>query len=275
MKVLFTGHRGFLGREIIPELEKDCEIVLYQGDLRDFHALSEFVILNKVNRIIHAAVRGGRRTQVDTFHVLVENLQVGTNIIRLGLPTLAFCSGAIYGRQENIYLAKESSSASRYPTDFYGQSKFLFREIAKDYPNIHLVRFFNVFGVTETPERFLRANVVRHRNRTPIQVYQDFRMDFFYVKDSIDYLKAWLLDKSLPREINMVYVEKLFLSDLARIINYIGGYEVEILVESIEQGLDYCGDGSLLKSLNFDLKGLEFGVGKLMDVYHSSIAPNF
>ena len=87
-------------------------------------------------------------------------------------------------------------------------------------------------------------------------------------------MKAWLLDKSLPRELNMVYNEKLFLSDLARMLNDLAGYKVEILVKDNKPGLDYCGDGSLLNSLNLGLKGLEFGVCKLLDFYHSGNISN-
>ena len=93
MKVLFTGHRGFLGREIIPEINKSVEICYYQGDLRDYSQLSQFVADQKIERVIHAAVRGGRRNRIDTQLDLAENLVSSMNVLRLELPTISFCSG--------------------------------------------------------------------------------------------------------------------------------------------------------------------------------------
>jgi len=83
MKILFTGHRGFLGRELIPKLVPDYEVVKFDGDLRDFDELSKFVSLNRIDGVIHAAVRGGRRLKADDYSVLEENLLVGVNVFRL------------------------------------------------------------------------------------------------------------------------------------------------------------------------------------------------
>ena len=115
MKVLFTGHRGFLGREIIPEINKSVEICCYQGDLRDYSQLSQFVADQKVERVIHAAVRGGRRNRIDTYLDLAENLVSSMNVLRIQLPTISFCSGKIYGWQNSIENKSENDFEGIFP----------------------------------------------------------------------------------------------------------------------------------------------------------------
>jgi len=267
MKILFTGHRGFLGRELIPELSKEFEIYKFEGDLRNFNQLSDFVSTNHIERVIHAAVRGGRRFKVDDHSVLEENLASSINTLRLGLPMVAFCSGAIYGRQENVLNAREEKAGSLFPKDFYGQSKFLFRQLVKGDSNVTLLRFFNVFGVLETPERFLRTNISHYWKQQAMKVFQDFYMDFFYVQDSTPILLRWLSGEVIPNEMNLVYQEKHLLSEICNKINGLGPYKVEIEIDKEEHGSDYCGDGSVLASMSLNLKGLDYGLEKMFNYY--------
>lgn len=69
MKILFTGHRGFLGRELIPPLSAKTEIITFKGDLLNYSQLAKFAVDNSISRIIHAAARlviDGILTQVIT-----------------------------------------------------------------------------------------------------------------------------------------------------------------------------------------------------------------
>jgi len=263
MKVLFTGHRGFLGRELIPKLAREFEIKIYEGDLCHFQELRQFVADNRIEKIVHAAVRGGRRIKVDDYKVLETNLVASTNLLMLDLPTLSFCSGAIYGRQESLSNSKENQAGDRYPDDYYGQSKFLFRQIAIDKPNIQILRFFNVFGVQETPERFLTSNIRRYINREPMQVFQDFYMDFFFVEDSLPLVSRWLKGVEIPKEINLVYTKKYLLSEICQKINKLGNHSVEVEFTNDLPGKNYCGDGTVLESQGLNLKGLEYGINEI------------
>lgn len=260
MNVLFTGHRGFLGRELIPKLSNDFNVKRFDGDLLNFQELHKFVETNRIEKIIHAAVRGGRRIRVDDHKVLEENLMASTNLLIFGLPLLGFCSGAIYGRQESLSNSKEIEAGDRYPSDYYGQSKFLFRQIAIDKPGIQFLRFFNVFGIEETPERFLKSNIRRYISDEPMQVYQDFYMDFFFVEDSLPLIVNWLLGVNLPKEINLVYQNKFLLSEICEKINQLDNHSVPIEIANNQMGKNYCGDGSLLDSQGLQMKGLNYGI---------------
>lgn len=260
MRVLFTGHKGFLGRELIPKLSTYIDVITYPDELEDVRGLKSFVKSKEVDAVIHAAARGGRRTSIDNERILVANLASSLNVAHLDLPTLSFCSGAIYGRQSSIFLAKEESSGNRYPDDIYGQSKFLFHETIKNSGNVTFLRYFNVFGLSEGFDRFISFNISRYMEKSPQVVYKDFFMDFFYVHDSIPIILDWLNLRLVPNEVNLVYPEKLKLTQVCNIINTLNDYSSPITILDHGDGKDYCGDGSLLRSLNYKLVGLREGI---------------
>jgi hypothetical protein len=60
--------------------------------------------------------------------------------------------------------------------------------------------------------------------------------------------------------INMSYVKKYKLSDIANIINELSTYKVDINIENKLFGLSYTGNGMQLNSLGLNLKDIEFGI---------------
>jgi hypothetical protein len=95
-------------------------------------------------------------------------------------------------------------------------------------------------------------------------IHQDIIMDTFYAKDTIPILKAWIRGDKVPKNINLVYKNKLRLSDICSIINDISTSKVEIEIQNKLQGNNYYGNGSLIEELNFSLKGLREGISEVM-----------
>lgn len=263
MKLLFTGHRGFLGRELIPLISDDCEILTWEGDYTDRLETLEFINDLKVQRIIHAAARGGRRTKSDSPNVLINNLLSSLNILEASVPSILFCSGAIYDRRLTIDKANEESSNKSYPSDYYGQSKFLINQIAKAYDHAVLLRFFNVFGKSEGLDRFISFNVSQYIKREPMVIYRDFEMDFFSVADVAPIIRSWLHGRKLPKEINLVYEQKFSLTEICNFINQLDSHKVSIEYLSPPSELNYTGKPDVLKSLEFDFDGLRNGIREM------------
>jgi len=264
MRVLFTGHRGFLGREIIPVLGTSFDIVQYQGDLTNWREFSNFIESKGVDRIIHAAVRGGRRNKQETTETLANNLQSSFNVIRTQIPTISFCSGAVYDRRKSLDSVTESQSGDYFPVDYYGQSKFIINKFAAGENGITTLRFFNVFGQSEGIDRFITYNITQYINRKPMSIFTDFYMDFFYVKDLVPILHSWLEGEILPKEMNLVYMQKFLLSEICSIINGISSYNVPIQHNGPPKEINYTGDGSLYSKHFPEKLGLERGI---IDIY--------
>lgn len=264
MTILFTGHKGFLGRELIPSISSEENVITFDGDYTNQRTTREFIGDFRVTKIIHAAARGGRRTKSDTPEVLLNNLVSTLNVLDATLPTLMFCSGAIYNRDKSINQAKEELSNASYPSDFYGQSKYFNNLLAKKQNATRTLRFFNVFGKSEGLDRFISFNIHRYIQKEPMIIFKDFQMDFFYVLDVIPVMKLWLAGGILPKEINMVYEEKVYLSEICELINQLGEHKVPIEHKEHKSNLNYTGNSDALYSIKTPLMGLRKG---LVDMY--------
>ncbi len=271
MRVLFTGHRGFLGRELIPLLRNSYEVILYPDNLCDWVKFEHFIDSKSIDRIIHAAVRGGRRNKIDSSETLINNLQSTFNVFRTQIPTINFCSGAIYDRRRSLDSIIEEESSSSIPHDFYGQSKFIINKLAALEEQVSTLRFFNIFGTSEGLDRFISFNVIQYLKREPMVIFQDFYMDFFYVKDLLPVLDFWFDGGLLPKELNLVYLQKLLLSEICEIINDLSNYKVPVNYDAPQSEINYTGDGSRFVKLFPDTLGLRRGIYEMYQFFQKNL----
>lgn len=258
MNILFTGHRGFLGREVIPHLSKNHVVFYPDIDYTDFNSVSSSISDNNIEFILHAAIKGGRRIRQDNSDDFYINMKMFENLALQNIPMINFCSGASFGRQDDIFLSEEEKVGDRIPEDFYGFSKYLITQRCRQLNHVYNLRFFNVFG-TQTPDNmFTSANIKNYISKKEMVIFKDKLMDFFGINDTKKIIDLYLTkDANLPKELNLVYENKLKLSDVATMINELSDYKVPISIR--EPGMDksYCGDGLKLKELGIKFDGLE------------------
>ena len=261
MNIVFTGQRGNLGKEIIPLLEKDHTVHYSSIDYSNPKIVESFFRNRNPDFIIHAAIRGGRRTRTDIPEDLHNNILMFENLAAQRIPMINICSGAAYGRGEEIFKVEEKYFGNRVPTDYYGLSKYMITHRCRQYNHVYNLRFFNMFGVHAPDTMFTTANIKNYINKRDIQVFQDRFMDLFGILDVykvIDfYLKSGRDRLNLPKELNLVYQETKLLSEVAEMINNLSDYKVPIKI--LENGYDkaYCASGAELSKLNLKLDGLQ------------------
>ena len=267
MKILFTGQRGFLGRELIPYLEEQGHDVTSSNiDYSDEKNLEQFFRnRERFDFIIHAAIRGGRRIREDIADDFHNNVRMFEELASQGIPMITFCSGAVYGRQEKIYCLKEDQGGLRIPTDYYGFAKYIIALRASQLNHVYTLRFFNVFGPTSQKDMFTAANIRNYIDKKEIVVFKDKYMDFFGISDTKKVLDLYLAKaKELPKDINLVYDTTQTLSEVGDMINNLSDHKVPVKV--VEGGMDkaYCGSGRILSTLDLKLDGLQH---ELKNVY--------
>ena len=114
MKILFTGNRGNLGKEIIPLLEEDHSVQCYNIDYSNFDAVNSFFRHREIDFIIHAAIRGGRRVRADIADDFYNNMMMFENLAAQKIPMINICSGAAYGRQDDIFKVDEKTLVKEF-----------------------------------------------------------------------------------------------------------------------------------------------------------------
>jgi GDP-L-fucose synthase len=273
-KILFTGGNGFIGRQIIPLLEKEgWEIVRPRSHQVRLEITSEVDSLfngEKYYAIIHGAIVGGRREVEDGAGVFYTNMHMFENIFRHIKDTEIFInldSGASYGRPAPVEQPSPEHFGIVIPIDNYGFSKYSIAKRVLNHPKGINLRIFGCFGPHEESSRFFNTNINNYIKKKNIEIFKDRKMDFIYANDLYKIISYFLSmgKNSLVRDINCVYKDKYYLSEIAEIINNLSDYNVEVIKQGSYEEYPYCGHYNNIECIKYD--GLEKGIEDCYDYY--------
>lgn len=269
MNILVTGSNGFIGSNVIKLLSDNINYKLFKGNRNTINLYStddieRYIDKNKIDVVIHCAIDGGNRLEQDTYETFYKNILMYENLIKFSHKYkmfINFGSGAEFDRKENISNINESEVFCVIPTDFYGLSKNIISKLSSHCPIVLNLRLFGCFYHNELSTRFIKNNINNYINHKSMIIHQDQYMDFFYMEDLINIIDYSLNNPiSTYKDINMSYLKKYKLSDIANIINELSSHKVDINIENKISVLNYTGNGEKLNSLGLELKGLEFGI---------------
>jgi GDP-L-fucose synthase len=250
MKILITGTNGFIGSALCKSLEGEHEITCVtrnncdltkQDDVKQLFSSKYFDV------VLHCAIKGGSRLKEDSWSVMDDNLKMYYNLVEnrshFG-KLISFGSGA------EIFANNEP----------YGLSKKVISQSISEQPNFYSIKIFSLFGEDELETRFIKSNIKRYLNCEPMIIHQDRDMDFFYMEDFISLVKYYINTQNPPKEVDCTYSNTYSLHDIAKIINLLGNYNVDIKVEKGGYGDTYYG---IFKDLGIAYVGLEEGIKKV------------
>lgn len=246
-RILITGKTGYIASSLIESLNGEYEVVSLGRsdiDLTNAFDVMQWFRNKYFDVVIHTAIQGGHRLSKDDMSILDTNLRMYYNILD---------NNNHYGKLINIGSGAELFAA----TTPYGLSKHIIRQSVLDKKNFYNVRAFAVFDENELPTRFIKSSILRYMKKEPIQIFQDKKMDFFYMKDFVQIIKKYIEGNTLPKEIDCTYTQSYRLSDIAEFINTLDLHTVDIDIQSEYHGVDYCGNH---KHINVQVNGLFNGI---------------
>jgi nucleoside-diphosphate-sugar epimerase len=259
MKILITGSKGFIGRNLVRGLSDEYDVTAISRDdfdLTDYITTSEYLSDKYFDVVIHCACAGGSRLKKDDISILDQNLTMFYNLFYNKEHFGKFIN---FGSGAEIYKDKEP----------YGMSKRIIANIITKTPNFYNLRLFAVFGSDELDTRFIKANLLRYINHEDMIIHQDKFMDFFYIEDLINVVEYFIdFDEPLPKESNCVYKEANSLKDVCEYINKLNEYDVQIIFDTHGKPCNYyCGDPPwwYLNEHTFHFIGLKGGIKKMYD----------
>ena len=255
-KILITGSKGFLGKSLVNSLPKEkYQVIALPRELLDIsnnHQVNEWFSKNKVDFIIHTAVKGGRRGQPDNLDQFVTNINMHNNLCNISDKVegiFVFGSGAEFDRRTDISKAKEESIYSQTPQDFYGLAKSLItKDVIEERENFFSFRLFGCVGTLEAESRLIKSLIRGIREQSVTNIDGDKEMDFFYVEDvsrAIQFYIDTINRKELPRDINLVYEKKYTLGEISDLVESELSKNKNLVINK-NKVMNYTGDGSLL-----------------------------
>jgi ADP-L-glycero-D-manno-heptose 6-epimerase len=198
MRILITGHEGFIGRNMTSWLQQEEG---WQIDTYDYDP-SEFPNVSSYDWVIHLGAIADM-TDMDVDRIMKQNLEFSQRLFndcnRHGVHLQYASSSSVYGNTKDF-----SESAQCHPQTPYAWSKYLFdRWVFQQSPSIYVqgFRYFNVYG-KYMHLRGNRANVIQKwrdqaRKEGKITVWEgaeNIKRDWTWVGDlcrlHIDFIKT-------------------------------------------------------------------------------------
>lgn len=271
MNILITGGNGFLGNELKAIKNHNLFVVNRQIlDLTKYDEVSKYIDDNKIDAVLHCAIKGGRRIREDDSKDYYDNIIMFENLINHIDKFKIFInydSAASYDRKYGINGVTESQFGRSVPLDYYGSSKYTVAKRAIQTEKCYNLRIFNCFGLNETPERMIKANILRYINKEPMVIHTNKIMDFFYIDDLVKITQFYLdnLQFNLAKDLNLCYKNKTSLYDVAVMINNLNSHKVDIEVQNNITDFNYYGNSEFIDSLPINLYGLQYGINYMFN----------
>lgn len=279
MKILITGHKGFVGKYFVKKYESNHDIIgidIKDGnDCRDFFKVST----EKFDLVIHlAAIVGGRATIEGAPLSVATDLSIDAELFQWALNTkpgrlVYFSSSAAYPTelQKTPYKLKEDDinlSDVRNPDMTYGWAKltgeYCAQFLTAEGIKTHIFRPFSGYGTDQDLDYPFPSYIKRGKNlENPFTIWGDGNQvrDFIHILDVVDAVdEAIRQDYTLP--LNLGWGRPTSFNELCDIVCRQMNYRPEIKhIINAPKGVDYrCSDNSKMLTLYQPKITLEHGI---------------
>ena len=197
MKVCVLGSNGFVGSNLLKDTNW-VGVTRHDLDIVDKCAVEKYFDENKYDVVIHCAVIGGSRLKKDEGDVIYKNILMFENIVRVFNGKL-------------IYFSSGAALRGNPPTDPYGLSKWSIDRRIENIPNAYSLRIWGCYGPGELQTRF--SAICKRDGHVIIE--KDKYFDFIDIEDVRKIVGEYVRDERSEKEYNLVYKEKLLLSQWA------------------------------------------------------------
>jgi len=280
MKILITGGKGFIARNLAEGLGADYDISApgrQELDLLDAQCTASFIKAGRFDAIIHCATYDAapKTSAKDPAKVLENNLKMFFNIARNSGDfgrLVYYGSGAEFGRENWKPRMSEDYFDEHVPSDQYGFSKYLMTRYALKSENIYNLRLFGTFGrYDDWRYRFLPNICARLVLDLPLVVGQNRRVDLLYIDDLVK-MTDWLLKAKAPRKVYNACSGQA--NDYLSLVNdamRVSGKTAELAVTRPGNGAEYSGDNArIMKDSGLVLTPMDRAIEALVGWYRAN-----
>lgn len=190
MRILITGHKGFIGQNMVKALSDHDLNLCEWGDQYSLYG---------IDRVIHLGAISDTRCQ-DWVALRKQNVGFSITLIeqcqRYGIPIQVASSASVYG-PDNTTFSEDDPVA---PANLYAESKALVEQyVQKMTPTspVQIFRYFNVYGPHEDHKGDQASPFHKFREQAKtgtVKIFEgssNFRRDFIHVDQVIDVHKKF------------------------------------------------------------------------------------
>ena len=197
MKVCVLGANGFVAKNVLRDTDW-IGVTRQELDLTNQKAVEDYINTHEYDVVIHCAVIGGSRLKPDDGEVTHKNILMFENVVRV-------FKGKV------LYFSSGAALRGNPPTEPYGLSKWVIDRRIETIEDAYTLRIWGCYGPGELPTRF--SAVCKEKGHVVIE--KDRYFDFIDIEDVIKVVRDYVQGKTHEKEYNLVYPEKLLLSQWA------------------------------------------------------------
>lgn len=263
MKLLLTGSTGFLGSHLKQHLAAHHEVMApthRELDLADPVAVEAYLKQEYFDAVIHTAVAGREQVQDQNHSIVDQNLQMFFNLYsnRDHYTTfISFGSGAEFGLDRDIDRFPEDKLLECFPKESYGFSKNIIARTIRNTDNFYNLRLYSCFHDSEADKRLLKKFIKSVSNDSPFYIDNDRYVDFIGLDDVAVVVDAVLSGTITDNDLNIVYSEKLKVSQLLIKFCEIHNIDTNYVKIASCSEFNYTGDDKRIQKYNLNLMGLD------------------
>lgn len=230
-KLLVTGHRGFIGRNVVEYFTYlGWSVFGFAGDIRSVKNVELNFRAVDPDYVIHLASYGNSPKHDDIERIYETNIIGMSNL----LDVLSFYpkvksiinagTSSEYGPQDRpMYPGMEEN-----PNTPYGISKLRATEMAKNDRRVITIRLFSVYGKYEDDDRFIPTLLrVARKEKLGLDLYPG-EHDFIYVKDLMNMFHRSLIENIEPRIINAASTVATKNSEVVDVVRKVTGADIPV-----------------------------------------------
>lgn len=259
-KVLFTGGTGFVGKNVIPILEKDFQLLApsrRELNLLDFREVESYIRDNDIQIIVHSANPNAVKNSLDSDDRLFkESLKMFMNFYRMRHfyeKMIYLGSGAEYDKRTEIKKISENEIGKSIPEDDYGFAKYIINELACNSENIYNLRLFACYGPYDFYTKFITHAIRCCIRGESLTIRQDCMFDYLHVYDLAKIIKSFIENQPLYHDYNVCSGYRIKLSQIAEEVIKQMNSDSQIIIKKDGMNNEYTADNTRLAQ-EFPLK---------------------
>ena len=276
--ILLTGGSGFIGRNIRESiLAKNYNIIAPRHaelELLDDDAVNNFFKKNKIDVVIHSAVKPGHRNAKDASNLFYADCRMFFNIVQNAGSfgkLIVLGSGSVYDMaRHDLKKVDEDFLGTSIPVDEHGFYRYVSAKFIGRMRNAVELRIFSIFGKYEDYAiRFISNMICKAVFDLPLTMKQNRLFDFLYIDDLMPILDYFISHDGKFTSYNVTPDSAIELYKAAEKVREISGKDLPIVVGKPGTGQAYSGSNARLRSEIPDLKltNIDDAIGRLYQWY--------